>query len=65
MSIGEQIKALRKEKGWSQGRLAKEVNTSQAAISMAESNDYEKLTITTLQRIASILGKEVVIDLVR
>ena len=65
MTIGQQIKSLREEKGWSQGHLAREVKTSQAAISMAESEDYKKLTISTVERIAKILGRDVTVELVR
>ncbi len=48
-----QIRALRKQRDWSQAQLAESANLTQGVISRAEDPDYGKLTINTISRIAA------------
>lgn len=48
-----QIRVLRKQRDWSQARLATESQLTQGVISRAEDPDYGNLTVNTLVRIAS------------
>ena len=48
-----QVRVLRKQREWSQERLAKESQLTQGVISRAEDPDYGNLTINTLVRVAA------------
>lgn len=48
-----QIKALRKQRGWTQEELAERVGMKQERISALENPNYSKFTIATLKKIAS------------
>ena len=48
-----QIRVLRKQRDWSQARLAKESKLTQGVISRAEDPEYGNLTINTLVRIGA------------
>lgn len=48
-----QVRALRKQRGWSQAELAENANVTQGVISRAEDPDYGNLTINTISRIAA------------
>ncbi len=48
-----QISAMRKARGWSQDRLAREAEVTQGVISRAEDPDYGSLTVKTICRIAA------------
>jgi transcriptional regulator with XRE-family HTH domain len=48
-----QVRALRKQRDWSQERLAQEATLTQGVISRAEDPDYGNLTLNTLLRIAA------------
>jgi transcriptional regulator with XRE-family HTH domain len=50
-----QIRAMRRDRGWSQKELAQRVGMTQEGVSRLENPDYGKLTITTLKRLASAL----------
>ena len=54
MTIGENIKRVRKEKGLTQKELAKKLNVSEPMISQYESK--ETLKLETLRKIAMALG---------
>ncbi len=54
MILARQIRALRKERGWTQAELAKRVGTSQPFISAIESEDYGSLSISTLRDLARV-----------
>ena len=55
MSIGENIKRIRKEKGLTQKELEKKLGISQAAIGQFENND-SNLKADTIKKIADALG---------
>lgn len=48
-----QIRTIRKQRGWSQARLAREAQLTQGVISRSEDPDYGNLTVNTLVRIAA------------
>jgi len=48
-----QIRALRKQRDWSQARLAAESKLTQGVISRAEDPEYGNLTVNTLVRIGA------------
>lgn len=50
--IATQIKVLRKQRGWTQEKLAKIVDMEQARISILENVNYDKWSISTLKRLA-------------
>lgn len=56
--LGEKIKTLRREKGWSLQELAEKSSISAAGIHKIESNGIIP-TITTMMKIADALGKKV------
>lgn len=51
-----QIRALRKQRGWSQETLAGHANVTQGVISRAEDSDNGNLTVNTILRIADGFG---------
>lgn len=57
-SVLENIKRLRKQKGFSHENIALELNISQAAYSKLEKNET-KLTVERLYKIAEVLDEEV------
>jgi DNA-binding XRE family transcriptional regulator len=60
--IAEEIYALREEAGLTQKQLAKLVNTSHSTISRLEDADYEGHSMAMLRRIATALGRRVVVQ---
>src|SRR3970282_2759853 len=56
--LGEKIKTLRTEKGWSLQELAEKSSISAAGIHKIESNGITP-TITTMMKISDALGKKV------
>lgn len=50
--IAAQIHAIRKQRGWSQIRLAHEAGIAQERVSKIESADFDSLTMKTLQKFA-------------
>jgi transcriptional regulator with XRE-family HTH domain len=51
--IARQVRALREQRDWSQGDLARDSGTRQSAISRIEDPDYGKLSLQTLFDLAS------------
>src|SRR6266404_6331677 len=50
--LATQIKVLREQNGWTQAKLAKEMDTTQTAISRIENVNYSSHNIRTLKRAA-------------
>ncbi len=64
--IAQEIALLRKAHHITQGQLAKEIKTSQQAISRLESpNDKRMLSLEFLDRIAKVFNRRLVISLQR
>ena len=63
INIANKIRQARKKVGISQKELAKQVNTTQSAISRLESSDYERFSMNTLLKIATALNYDVQINL--
>lgn len=63
-AIGQQIRALRRKRGWSQEHLALSMGTSQSAIARLEATRYDGATIRTLRRASAALGAVIEIELV-
>lgn len=55
--MGEQIQTLRKQKGWSQKRLAELSGLDRTTIGSLERNDYSDIGIRKVQRVLGLLGK--------
>ena len=62
--IAYQIRALRDQRGWNQGKLAAEMQKPQSVVSRIEDPDYGKLTLQTLFEVASAFDVAVVITFV-
>ena len=56
--IGKNIKKYRKQKGWTQAKLAAEANYSKQFISNIENNTYQTFSIGTLWLISLVLEIE-------
>jgi len=59
--MGEQIQTLRKQKGWSQKRLAELSGLDRTTIGSLERNDYSDIGIRKVQRVLGLLGKSLVL----
>lgn len=55
--ISEQVRALRKQKGWSQQQLAQLSGLDRTTIGALERNDYSDIGIRKVQRVLELLGK--------
>ncbi len=56
-AISEQIRILRKSKGWSQQTLATLSGLDRTTIGALERNDYSDIGIRKVQRVLELLGK--------
>jgi DNA-binding XRE family transcriptional regulator len=63
--VALQLAALRKESGLSQKELARQVGTSQQQISRLESPSYEGHSLSTLRRMAEVLGATLHVEIQR
>jgi HTH-type transcriptional regulator / antitoxin HipB len=61
--IGVLLKELRVQKGLTLDDMAKKLNTKKSVISRIE-NHAENITLSTLEKIAKVLGKKVQINIV-
>ena len=56
-TISQQVRTLRKQKGWSQKTLAELSGLDRTTIGALERNDYSDLGIRKVQRVLEVLGK--------
>jgi len=54
--IGNKLKTLRNQKGWTQDMLAEYSGVSQAAISAIESGSNQNISLATAKKLAEALG---------
>lgn len=59
--IGELVRALRKKNGWTQQELAELAYLDRTTIGSLERNDYTDMGIRKIQRVLSLLGKQLTI----
>ena len=52
-NVAAQISTMREERGWTQKQLADAAGMAQSRISLLEDPSYEKMSVTTLRRLAS------------
>ncbi len=62
LRLGIKIAKLRQRLGVTQAQLARRAHTSQQAISRIEAATYYHYSLLTLQKLASAMGKNLVID---
>ena len=55
--ISQEIRSLRKLKGWSQQQLANYSGLDRTTIGALERNDYSDIGIRKVQRVLALLGK--------
>ncbi|MBR0684401.1 helix-turn-helix transcriptional regulator [Bradyrhizobium manausense] len=58
-ALARNLRRLRKDKGWTQGELADELNIEQMAVSLIE-NSRANPTLETLEAIATCFGVKVI-----
>ena len=56
-AISQQVRAIRKQKGWSQQKLADLSGLDRTTIGAFERNDYSDIGIRKVQRVLELLGK--------
>lgn len=59
--LGQQIKALRKERNWSQQQLADMAGLDRTTLGMLERNSYNDIGIRKVQRVLELLDRKLVI----
>lgn len=61
--LGQQIKALRKERNWSQQQLADMAGLDRTTLGMLERNSYNDIGIRKVQRVLELLDRKLVIGI--
>jgi transcriptional regulator with XRE-family HTH domain len=56
-NISQEIRRLRKQKGWSQQQLAELAGLDRTTLGSIERNDYNDIGIRKVQRLLTLLGK--------
>ena len=56
MTMGEYIKKLRTDRGWSQEELGKKVGVNRAAVNKWETGTVENIKRTTIKRLSEVFG---------
>jgi putative transcriptional regulator len=54
--FGQRIRAARLARGWSQGRLAREIGVSRSTISRIESGETDELLLSNGLKLMQVLG---------
>lgn len=62
--LARQIEAAMKEKNFSKAEMAKRMHTSRAALDRLLDPENDGVTLSTLQRAASAVGREIRLELV-
>ncbi len=61
-TISQQVRTLRKQKGWSQQQLADLSGLDRTTIGTLERNDYSDIGIRKVQRVLELLGKSLTLS---
>jgi antitoxin HicB len=61
--LARQVKAAMDEKSLSKSEMARRMHTSRSALERLLDPDYEGVTLTTLRKAATVLGRELVVEL--
>ncbi len=61
--LARQVEAAMKEKSFSKSEMARRMHTSRAALDRLLDPDYEAVTLSTLRKAATVLGRELVVEL--
>jgi len=64
-NIAAQIQTLREDRGWMQKDLAEHADMSRARISIMESPDYDKFSLSTLRRLAKTFDVALIVRFAR
>jgi predicted XRE-type DNA-binding protein len=62
--LARQVKAAMKEKHFSKAEMARKMHTSRAALDRLLDPDYEAVTLSTLRKAATAVGRELRLELV-
>ena len=62
--LARQVEAAMKEKHFSKAEMARRMRTSRAALDRLLDPDYESVTLSTLRKAATAVGREVRLELV-
>ena len=62
LKLGLRLRQMREQSGMTQAQLAREIGTAQPAIARIESGEYERVSLTTLIKIAHALGFNIDLD---
>jgi len=60
--ISEQIRIIRKDRGWSQQKLADLSDLDRTTIGALERNNYNDIGIRKVQRVLELLGKRLTVS---
>jgi DNA-binding Xre family transcriptional regulator len=61
--LARQVEAAMKEKSFSKSEMARRMNTSRAALDRLLDPEYDAVTLSTLRKVATVLGRELVVEL--
>jgi antitoxin HicB len=62
--LARQVEAAMKEKRFSKAEMARRMHTSRAALDRLLDPDYDSVTLSTLRRAASAVGRQLRLELV-
>jgi len=62
--LARQVEAAMKEKNFSKAEMAKRMHTSRAALDRLLDPDNDAVTLSTLQKAASAVGREIRLELI-
>jgi predicted XRE-type DNA-binding protein len=62
--LSRQLEAVMKEQGLSKAEMARRMHTSRAALDRLLDPENDSVTLNTLQKAASVIGREVRLELV-
>ena len=63
LALAERIREARQEAGLSQAELGALIGTTQSAVARLESGEYERLSLSTLIKVSTALGRRLKIEL--